>query len=141
MIYSQKKIEHFFELARNACLYSDCKRARLGCVLVYKNTVLSVGWNSQDKTSPIQKEYNKLRGYDPNDTNDRSTLHAEMTAMLKCRNTDIDWSKVSLFVWRVKRSGEQGLSRPCPACMGYADKLGIKNFYWSTEKGWAYEHK
>ena len=141
MIYSQKKIEHFFELAKNACSYSDCKRARLGCVLVYKNTVLSVGWNSQNKTSPIQKEYNKLRGYDPNDTNDRSTLHAEMTAMLRCRNMDIDWSRVSLFVWRIKRNGERGMARPCAACRGYADRLGIKNFYWSTEKGWAYEHK
>lgn len=134
------RINHYLTLAKNTCLYSDCKRARLGCVLVYKNTVISVGWSSQNKTSPIQKEYNRLRGYDPNTSNDRSTLHAEMMAMLKCRYMDIDWSKVNLFVWRIKRNGEQGMAKPCPACTGYARKLGIKHFYFSTEKGWGYEY-
>jgi deoxycytidylate deaminase len=136
---NDNKIAHYLKLAKNACLYSDCKRARLGCVIVCKNKTVSVGWNSQNKTSPTQKSYNRLRGYDPDATNDRSTLHAEMSAMLRARNSDIDWSKTSLFVYRIKRDGSRAMSRPCEACMGYAKTLGIKNFYYSTDDGWAYE--
>lgn len=139
-MFSPNQIKRYLTLAKNACLYSDCKKARLGCILVYKNKIISVGWNSQDKTNPVQKEYNKLRGYDPYATNDRSTLHAEMTAMLKCRRMDIDWSKVTMFVFRIKRDGSQGMARPCPACMGYALRLGIEQFYYSTDYGYGYEN-
>lgn len=52
---SENKINHFFFLAKNACLYSDNKKTRVGCIIVYKNSVISVGYNKNSKTHPLQK--------------------------------------------------------------------------------------
>ena len=139
MKFSENRIKHYFELAKNACYYSDNKRTRVGCVLVYKGQVLSIGWNCENKTSPVQKQYNSLRDYDPNASGDRSTLHAEMMAMLKARWLDIDWRNVSMFVCRIRKDDSIGMSKPCPACRGYAIKLGIRNFYFTTNDGWSFE--
>lgn len=138
---SEARINKYLSLARHACYYSDNKRARVGCVLIYHGKVLSVGWNLEDKEHPMQKQMNALRGFDPNASGQRSTLHAEMSACLKVRHYDIDWNKVSMFVYRIKKDGTRALSRPCQACAGYAKELGIRNIYYSTDDGYGYERR
>ncbi len=32
-----------------------------------------------------------------------------------------------------------GMARPCPACMAAIKELGIKNIYYTTDNGYAYE--
>ena len=136
---TETRIAHYFQLAKNACQYSDNKRARLGSIIVYKNKVLSVGWNVENKTNPLQEEYNKLRNYDVDVKFTKSSLHAEFSAMLRIKHMDIDFGRVHMFVYRERKDGSIGYARPCPACMGFAKKLGIKNIYYSTNNGWAYE--
>lgn len=137
---TEYKIMRYLQLAQNACEFSNNRRTRVGSVLVYRGKVISVGWNEEDKTSPIQAEYNRLRGYDPNAPKQKNSIHAEMSCMLKLRHMDIDWGKCDLFVCRVLKDGTRAMSRPCPACMGYAVDLGIKNFYYTTgADSWAYE--
>ena len=136
---TETRINHYFNLAKNASQYSDNKRARLGSVIIYKNKVLSVGWNVENKTNPLQEEYNRLRGYDVNVKFTKSSLHAEFSAMLRIKHMDIDFGKVHMFVYREKKDGTTGIARPCPACMGFAKTLGIKNIYYTTSEGWAYE--
>ena len=139
---TESRIKHYLELAKNACQYSDNKRTKLGSVIVYKNKVLSIGWNMENKTNPLQEEYNKLRNYDINVKFTKSSLHAEFAAMIKIKNMNIDFSRVHLFVCRIKKDGTLGYARPCPACMGFAKSLGIKHIYYSTEHGensWCYE--
>ena len=96
----------------------------------------------ENKTNPLQEEYNRLRGYDPDASYAKNTLHAEFAAMIKIKDMDIDFNRVHLFVYRIKKDGSTGYARPCPACMGFAKSLGIKHIYYSTEHGensWCYE--
>jgi len=135
---TETRINHYFNLARNACYYSDFMKARLGTVLIYKGKVMSVGWNST-KTSPLQRQLNRYRGYDVDASEAHNTLHAEVACLTKAKDLDIDWSRASIFVYRIKKDGSVGLSHPCKGCMALIKSMGIKNIYFSTENGWAYE--
>ena len=135
---TETRINHYFNLARNACYYSDFMKARLGAVLIYKGKVMSVGWNST-KTSPLQRQLNRYRGYDVDASEAHNTLHAEVACLTKARDLDIDWGRASIFVYRIKKDGSAGLSYPCKGCMALIKSMGIKNIYFSTENGWGYE--
>lgn len=136
---TETRINHYFQLAKNACQYSDNNRARLGSIIVYKNKVLSVGWNVENKTNPLQEEYNKLRNYNVDVKFTKSSLHAEFSAMFRIKHIDIDFGRVHMFVYRERKDGSIGYARPCEACIGFAKALGIKNIYYTTNSGWAYE--
>lgn len=136
---TETRINHYLNLAHNACYYSDNHRARLGSVIVYKNKVISIGWNVENKTNPLQEEYNRLREYDIDVNKTKSSIHAEFAAMLKIKHMNIEFNKVNLFVYRIRKDESVGYARPCAACMGFAKKLGIKNIYYTTNDGWAYE--
>lgn len=135
---SEKRVKHYLELAKNACIYSDSERTRVGCVVVYKGKVLSVGWNNE-KTSPTQKKYNRYRGFDPDISGTVNSIHAELHAMSKIKDMDINWSKVYVFVYRIKKDDTKGMARPCPGCEKMLRDMGIRRVYYSTNNGYAYE--
>jgi deoxycytidylate deaminase len=133
---TQASIDKFFDLARNASMFSDFPKCRIGAVIVYKNKVVSVGWNAE-KTNPLQKEYNRLRGFDTESAN--NSLHAEMMCICKGRKADIDWGKASIFVYREYKNGGLAMSRPCPACFQAIKDIGIKNIYYTGNGSYIYE--
>lgn len=136
---TETRINHYLNLARNACYYSDFMKARLGAVLIYKGKVMSVGWNST-KTNPLQRQLNKYRGYDVDASEAHNTLHAEVACLTKARDLDIDWGRASIFVYRIKKDGSSGLARPCKGCQALIRSMGIKNVYYSTDSsGWCFE--
>lgn len=119
-------ISKFFVLAKNASKFSDfgaSKARHMGCVFVHKNRVISVGWNTE-KEHPAQKKYNVERGFDCSCC--KNSLHAEMYALVKCQDLDIDWGKVSVFVYRELASGIVANSKPCEACQKAMTDRGIK---------------
>ena len=59
-ILSEKKIKKYLRCAKKVSLLSDNKKTRVGCVVVYKNKIISVGHNYENKTNPLQKKYNEL---------------------------------------------------------------------------------
>ena len=126
-ILSEKKIKKYLRCAKKVSLLSDNKKTRVGCVVVYKNKIISVGHNYENKTNPLQKKYNELRGYNPNDSISRNTLHAEIDALLSIEQNIENYNKIHLFIVRSKRDESNGIARPCPACMGLIKKMGIKN--------------
>lgn len=134
---SLNRINHYLDMAHHACYYSDNHKTRLGCVVVYKNKVISVGWN-MNKTNPLQKELNTYRGFDS--TSAYNSLHAEVHALLKCKNLDIDWRRVNLFVYRIKKDGTRGMAKPCEACQALIRNMGIREVYYSTARGFGYEY-
>ncbi len=131
------KIEKYMNLAKSLAEVSEFRRQKLGCVVTYKKNVIGTGVNSY-KTHPIQKEFNKLR-YSEDST--PHCLHAEMTALIPLHNMDIDWNRVNLFVYRIKKDSptKMGLARPCSGCMGFIKSLGIKDIYYSSEDGYVHE--
>jgi len=132
---------HLFRAARECSLksdYSGCGRARIGCVLVYKGSILAKGFNT-DKTHTYQARYNKWRYKDSGNKYLPSKLHAEAMALNKVKYLDIDFSKVHLYVYRELRDGTLGMSRPCPACLAAIKQMGIKNIHYTTDCGFAAE--
>lgn len=132
-------IQHYLSLAENACRFSDNTRTRVGCVLVYRNSVISVGWNPESKGHPIQKEMNTLRGKYTSSPKFISRVHAEIMAIARVKYMFIDWSRVSVFVCRILKDGTRELAKPCAACEGYMRKFGIHDVYYTTADGYGYE--
>lgn len=130
-------IDRYFNMAKNVSTLSDFKRHHIGAVMVYKNKVIASEANTM-KTNPIQKEYNRQRGFEK-DTPHNGSIHAEMACIVRTRYMDIDWAKVSIYVYRELKDGTTAPARPCPACMTALKERGIKNIYYTTEYGIAHE--
>lgn len=134
-----KKQERFFGLAKNVSTLSDFKQFHLGCIITYKNKIVSDGFNTT-KTSPMQKKYNKLRDYNNNfDIPNNGACHAEMVALLRSKDMDIDWSKAELYIYRQHKNGNLAMSRCCSACMQAIKDRGIRRIAYTTEDGVAFE--
>ena len=88
----------------------------------------------------MQHKYNYLR-YDDKNINYyyNPSLHAEIQALNKIKYLDIDFSRVEVYVYREFKNGKPALARPCVSCMEFIKDLGIKNIYYSTPDGYAYE--
>ena len=132
--------KHYFNGARMCSLKSDYTggHARVGCVVVYKGTILAKGWNS-DKTHTFQAKYNTFRFKDSGNHYLPNKVHSEIMALSKIKYLDIDFSKVHIYVYRELRDGQIANSRPCPACMAAIRAMGIKYIHYSTEFGYANE--
>lgn len=116
---------------------SDYNKIHIGCVAVYKNHVLAVGYNT-NKTHPLQKKYNRYRNktYVGEFT---QKLHAEMSCIMQIKDMDIDFGKVELYVYREDKNGNLAMCRPCGACMKAIEDLGIKKIHYTTNGGFANE--
>lgn len=132
------RVKRYFALAKNASTFSTFHKQKLGAVIVYKNRVLSVGWN-MEKTMPMQKRYNKYRHFNTDISPNRA--HAEMVALnrlIKSYSDEVDYSKCAIFVYR-ERLGKAGMARPCPACEAALRDVGIKNVYYTGENSFIHE--
>lgn len=135
-MYTPKRTAHYFNLARNASQFSDFQQHRLGAVLVYKGKIISVGWNST-KSSPIQKEYNQFRNFDT--TKLKNGIHAEISAITRAKDLTVDWSRVSIFIYREHKNGIKGNAYCCAACKKAILDRGIKEIYFTGENSFCYE--
>ena len=125
----------YFQKARQAATISDYDRAHIGCVAIYHGVVIGIGCNC-NKTHPIQKHYNKYREdyieYLPK-------LHAEIHCINKIKHLKINFSKVKLYIYRIRKDQPFGIARPCPSCMAAIKDLGIRDIYYTTNEGYVYE--
>jgi deoxycytidylate deaminase len=116
--------------------YGDKTSKHVGCVIVYKNKVIAVGWNTS-KEHPLQKEYNRQRDFNVDFC--KNSLHAEIYALIRCNYADVEWSKASIFIYRELASGIVAMARPCMACTKAIRDRGIKTVFYTTENGYAKE--
>lgn len=126
----------YYSLAENASSFSDYKRYHIGCVAVYKNKVIAVGYNT-NKTSPLQAEYNKYRDYPL--PPQKNGIHAEMSCLIKIKDMDIDFGKVIFYIFRKDFSGNLAMSRPCVACEHALRDYGIKHIHYTDNMKYVYE--
>lgn len=133
-----KKEIRYFEIARSVSKLSNFKTTskHIGCIVVCDNRVISSGYNS-NKTSPLQKKYNKLR-FDCDST--PHTLHAETDALKPLVDRqDIDFKNVKLYIYREKANGSKGLAKPCESCMALIKNLGIREIHYTSDDGYCFE--
>ena len=126
----------YFDKARQTALISDYYKTHVGCVAVYQNQIIGIGCNC-NKTHPMQKKYNRFR---IDDEWLLPKLHAEINCVNQLKNLDINFSKVKLYIYRIRKDQPFGLARPCASCMAAIKDLGIRNIYYTTNDGYSYEH-
>ena len=66
-------------------------------------------------------------------------LHAEISCLNSIRHLDINFSKVKLYIYRIRNDRPTGMSRPCPSCLVAIKDMVIKHIYYTTDDGFAYE--
>lgn len=126
----------YFKAAKAVSKMSSFKRHKVGVVAVYKHKIISSGYNSYT-TNPLQKKYNRFR-FDTDAT--LHSKHAELDCLLPIINRkDIEFSRVSLYIYRQHKSGDFGIARPCESCFQLIKDLGIRNIYYSNEGGFSHE--
>ena len=130
------KIDYkYFSKARQIAGISDFRKIHIGCVAVYQGQVIGLGCNA-NKTNPMQKFYNRYRQQPDNLL---PKLHAEISCLNQIKHLNINFSKVKLYIYRIRKDQPYGMARPCPSCMAAIKDLGIKNVYYTTDAGYAYE--
>ena len=130
----------YFNKAKQIASISDYPKIHVGCVAVYHGQIVAIGCNS-NKTHPIQKYYNKFREPDGEDITMVSMpkLHAEINCLNQLKHLNINFSKVKLYIYRIRNDQPYGMSRPCPSCMVAIKDLGIRDIYYTTNNGFCYE--
>lgn len=124
-----------FEKARRIATVSDYHKTHIVCIAIYQGNVIGVGCNC-NKTHPMQKRYNKYRNLKGSPI---QKLHAEISCINSIKHLDINFSRVKLYIYRIRKDRPFGLSRPCPSCMSAIKDLGIKDIYYTTNDGHVYE--
>lgn len=124
----------YFNKAMQVASISDYKKTHVGCVAVYQGNIIGIGCNC-NKTHPTQKYYNKYRGV----SDMLPKLHAEINCINSIKHLCINFSKVKLYVYRIRKDQPFGISRPCPSCMAAIKDIGIRDIYYTTNDGYAYE--
>lgn len=114
------------------------RRQKVGAVVFMGKKILSFGFNSE-KTDPLQKKYNSFR--EDIDDSRPHKIHAEINALKKLKDANIDLSRASIVVCRLSNTGTQkyAMARPCPACFEYIKECGLKHIYYTTDQGFAEE--
>ena len=129
----------YFDKARNVAAISDkksnFKNIQVGCVAVYQGQVIGLGCNC-NKTHPTQQYYNRYRKR--SDTL-LPKLHAEISCINQIKHLNINFSKVKLYIYRIRKDQPFGMARPCPSCMAAIRDLGIRDIYYTTNDGYVYE--
>ena len=125
----------YFLKARQVATISDYYKTHIGCVAVYQGQVIGLGCNT-NKTHPVQKFYNRYR--EPSDTM-LPKLHAEISCINQIKHLNINFSKVKLYIYRIRKDQPYGMARPCPSCMAAIRDLGIRDIYYTTNDGYVCE--
>jgi deoxycytidylate deaminase len=94
-----------------------CSGAKVGAILIYKNMMISKGWNSS-RTHPLALKFGK--------NSKALCVHAELDVLIKAdRQLDKrSMASATLYICRVKRIDSYnkyqyiwGLSKPCDGCV------------------------
>lgn len=125
----------YFDKARQTAMISDYQNVHVGCVAVYQGNIISIACNC-NKTHPSQKYYNQYR---IKSESLLPKLHAEINCINSIKQLNINFSKVKLYIYRIRKDQPFGLSRPCPSCMAAIKDLGIRDIYYTTNDGYVHE--
>lgn len=113
----------YFNLAKKLSYRSSHHQHHFGVIIVSKHNVVSVGFNTMKTHSKSKTQGNHL--------------HGEISALLGTSFEETDGG--SVYIYRRRKCGGTGLSRPCPTCMSALRLAGIKKVYFTTETGYQEE--
>jgi deoxycytidylate deaminase len=120
-----KKINRYFELARNVAYNSPYGKIRHGAVIAKGGSVLNASFNKDKFNSFGSRFRSRDRGH--------ATVHAELGAILGLSRHSTTGSDV--YVCRINRDGDFRYSKPCTMCHDALKHVGIKRVYYTTNTG------
>lgn len=125
----------YFNAAKAVSRLSDHPQHKVGAVIVLGHRIISSSANSNTKTHPLQKQYNKYRFTEdsPHKT------HAELAALLPLIRDGVDLTNAMIYVYRQHKNGTLACARPCQSCEHLIKRCGIKKVYYTIENGYAQE--
>ena len=111
---------------------SSNSRKKVGALLLLKSKVIVQAVNQDKKSHPLQARLADVVGL-----SEKIYLHAEISALVKCRS-EVD----TIVVARL--GGHSGHeirnAKPCPICSLALKQSGIEHIYYTTEEGFLYEY-
>jgi deoxycytidylate deaminase len=108
-----KKLRHF----------SNHPQHKMSAIVVKGNRIFSCGFNKV-QTHPKSNAYDNM-------------IHAEVSALI---GLNYETTKgATIYIYREKKTGEMGLSKPCPSCQAAIQEAGIRKIIYSNETGWTEE--
>ena len=132
-----KTQQSFFRAADTVSALSNHKQTHLGCILVDKHRIISSGYNSSTRCSPLQKQIDVARFGDPD--KHKGPVHAETACLLPLIRQGYDMTRSDLYIVRRHKNGSLALSRPCPGCMSLLRANGVRRVFFSVEDGYSVE--
>ena len=106
---------------------SDHPHYKVGACILYKNRVISVGFNQHLKSNPLTRLFNE-----------HQTIHAEVSAIIRLKNKKI-LKECKMAVYREYATGEIAMARPCPTCLKILKFFNISGFIYTIHGGYAEE--
>lgn len=132
--------KRFFEVARKESYLSDYDGQHLGAVAVYADKFILAKAHNSDKTNTTQYFFNRYRvGQKSNIMSKPPRSHAEVNIYRKIRYLDVDFSRVSVYIYRELKNGDLAIARPCPACEAVLHQLGIRKIFYTVDGGYTSE--
>ena len=121
-IEKSKKINRFFDLAKNIAYNSPYGKIRHGALLIKGGSILNASYN-KDNYSSFGNRFRALhRGH--------ATVHAELGVVLGMPRNVTSGSDV--YVCRINREGDFRSSKPCAMCHEVLKHVGVKRVYYTT---------
>lgn len=114
-----RNVKRGIDLAFEQARLSKARKFRVGAVLFYKGRAVSMGFN-KIKSHPASKSRDNL-------------IHAEF-ACLHGMDKDITRG-AKVFVALLRKSGKQGLAKPCKDCLTLLKEYGVGEVYYTTATG------
>lgn len=114
----------FFDLAKKLSKKSQHHSYKMGCVIVNKNKVVSLGIN---KIKTHTKSPHRFK-----------MLHAEIDAVLGIDQEEL--KGCTAYVYRGTKDGKPAMSKPCPACQTILKEAGIKQVYYTVDNETGFDY-
>ena len=110
----------FFELAKKLSAKSNHPKHQLGCVIVDKNRIVSVG-------------FNKIKTHTKS-THAFQMLHAELDAIIGVDKEEL--RGCTAYLYRNTKNGNLAISKPCLACEMALKEAGVKTVHYTVDGGY-----
>lgn len=116
-----------------ALLDKHCEeKSRHFSFIVYKNKIVSIGFNNTKKTHPYNLK-NRYRSKEQNDISGLVGTHSELSAVIKYGWEDLN--DHVLINTRIDLKGRLANSKPCSGCQNLIKQLQFKHVFYTDTEG------
>lgn len=138
VIWNMKK--RFFKEAKEESFLSDYNGPHIGAIAVYKDKFILARAHNTAKTNTTQYYYNRYRLKESkNILSKPARAHAETNLFRKIRFLDLNFSDISIYIYRQFKDGTPALARCCNSCERLLRDSGIKTICYTAHGGYIEE--